>query len=101
MTDGNPSRLRVVGGMDTEPEPEAKPTKAKKPRKRTVPMKDQLQRWHCAPCSEEMGYEQHQMVQVLRDPYEANGKLVGGGLWWACARCMKPQYLIRLFGQKR
>jgi hypothetical protein len=37
MTDGNPSRLKVVGGTDTEvastPEPLAKIKKAKRPRK--------------------------------------------------------------------
>jgi hypothetical protein len=47
-----------------------------------------------------MGFEQHQMVQVLRDPHEANGKLVAGSLWWACARCLKTYYRIRTFGQR-
>jgi hypothetical protein len=56
MTDGNPSRLRVVGGTETEQRPEPAPvfdgavtqtTKPRKPRKRP-PMKDQLTRWHCA-----------------------------------------------------
>jgi len=48
-----------------------------------------------------MGFEQHQMVQVLRDPHEANGKLVAGSLWWACARCQLAIYRIREFGAKR
>ena len=100
MTDGNPSRFRVVGGTETE-QPEAAPTKVKKPRAKRPPMKDQLTPWHCAECTEEMGFEQHRMVQVLCNPHEANGKLVAGGLWWACARCLKPYYQIRMFGQKR
>jgi hypothetical protein len=64
-------------------------------------MKDQLTRWHCAECTAELGYMQHQMVQVLRDPHEPNGKLVAGSLWWACARCLKSYYRIRTFGEKR
>ena len=104
--DGNPSRFRVVGGTETEQQPEPAPasmalTKAKKPRCKRPPMKDQLTPWHCAECTEEMGFYQHQMVQVLRDPHEANGKLICGSLWWACARCLKPVYRIREFGEKR
>jgi hypothetical protein len=65
-------------------------------------MKDQLTPWHCAECTEEnMGHYQHKMVQVLRAPHEANGKLICGSLWWACARCLKPVYHIREFGAKR
>ena len=107
MKDGNPSRFRVVGGTETEQQPEAAPeieafAKARKPRGKRPPMKDQLTRFHCAECTAEMmGFEQHQMVQVLRDPHEANGKLVAGSLWWACARCLKPVYRIREFGEKR
>lgn len=105
MADGNPPRLRVVGGTETEPTEDGqpfdgavtKPTRA--PRKRPA-MKDQLTPWHCAACTEETGMYQHQMVQVLRDPHEANGKLVAGSLWWACARCLKTYYRIRTFGQR-
>ena len=115
MKDGNPSRFRVVGGTDAEQPidtitdltsggrnmggPQAKP---RKPRAKRPPMKDQLTPWHCAACTEEMlGFEQHKMVQILRNPHEANGKLICGSLWWACARCLKPVYLIREFGEKR
>ena len=79
--DGNPSRFRVVGGTETEQQPEAaptfdgavtKPTKPRKPRAKRPPMKDQLTPWHCAACTEEMGFEQHKMVQVLLNPHEAN-----------------------------
>jgi hypothetical protein len=111
MKDGNPSRLIVVGGTDVETLPvegdtvvltgaAAEAFKQRKPRKRP-PMKDQLTRWHCAECTAELGYMQHQMVQVLRDPHEANGKLVAGSLWWACARCQLAIYRIREFGDKR
>jgi hypothetical protein len=53
MKDGNPSRLRVVGGTETEQQPEAAPAinapaKVKKPRAKRSPMKDQLTPWHCA-----------------------------------------------------
>jgi DNA-directed RNA polymerase subunit RPC12/RpoP len=64
-------------------------------------MKDTLKAFKCAKCSEELGHDYHQMVQVLRNPHEANGKLAAGSLWWACARCQKPYYLIRLLGSKR
>jgi hypothetical protein len=105
MTDGNPSRFRVVGGTETEQQPEVAPdapAKVKKPRAKRPPMKDQLTPWHCAECTAEMmGHYQHQMVQVLRAPHEANGKLVAGSLWWACARCLTPVYRIREFGDKR
>ena len=102
--DGNPSRFRVVGGTETEQQPEAAPVvvnKAKKPRTKRPPMKDQLTPWHCAACTEEMGFYQHKMVQVLLNPHEANGKLICGSLWWGCARCHKPVYRIREFGEKR
>ena len=110
MTDGNPSRFRVVGGTETEQQPEPTSviealTKVKKPRKartKRPPMKDQLTPWHCAACTEEqLGFEQHKMVQILRAPHEANGKLICGSIWWACARCLKPVYLVREFGDKR
>jgi hypothetical protein len=110
MTDGNPSRFRVVGGTETD-QPEAapafdgavtKPSKPRKPRAKRPPMKDQLTPWHCAACTEEqLGFEQHKMVQILRAPHEANGKLICGSIWWACARCLKPVYLVREFGEKR
>ena len=62
----------------------------------------QLTPWHCAECTDEqLGFYQHQMVQVLRSPHEANGKLICGSIWWACARCLKPVYLVREFGEKR
>ena len=59
MKDGNPSRFRVVGGTETEQslDPDFKtPAKAKKPRGKRPPMKDQLTPWHCAECTEEMGF---------------------------------------------
>jgi hypothetical protein len=99
MTDSG-TRFSVVGGTDVAPEPEPTP-KVKKSRPRRVPMKDQLIPFRCTKCSEELGYDYDQMVQVLRNPHEANGKLVAGGLWWACDRCRTPYYLIRLFGSKR
>ena len=55
--DGNPSRFRVVGGTETEQQPEAAPVvvnKAKKPRTKRPPMKDQLTPWHCAECTENL-----------------------------------------------
>ena len=94
----------TVGGTETEQQPEAAPVvvnKAKKPRTKRPPMKDQLTPWHCAACTEEMGFYQHKMVQVLLNPHEANGKLICGSLWWGCARCHKPVYRIREFGEKR
>jgi hypothetical protein len=117
----NASRFRVVGGIDTDqPElkgrrcrecdvfydpgtticPNCKASLAKKPKKKTKrpPLKDQLRAFKCTPCSEEVGVEQDAMIQMLHQPYEANGKLVGGALWWACARCKKPYFLIRLYG---
>ena len=106
MKDGNPSRFRVVGGTESE-QPDPAPafdgtvTKPSKPRCKCPPMKDQLTPWHCAECTEEMGFYQHKMVQVLRNPHEANGKLTCGSLWWGCARCHKPVYRIREFGEKR
>ena len=39
------------------------------------------------------------MIQVLRTPHEANGKLIAGHLWWACARCLAPYYQIRMYGK--
>jgi hypothetical protein len=99
MTDG-PARLRVVGGLDTEPEIAPTP-KAKKPRKRHVPMKDQLVRFKCTPCSEAAGIDHTKLVQVMSTPYEANGKLVAGHLWWACARCLQPYFQIRMYGPKK
>jgi len=42
-------------------------------------MKDQLTRWHCAECTAELGYMQHQMVQVLRDPHERSWQARSGG----------------------
>jgi hypothetical protein len=64
-------------------------------------MKDVLKAFKCSQCSEETGMVSHQMVQVLRNPHEANGKLIAGSLWWACARCLTPYYLIREFGAKK
>jgi len=92
-----PARLRITGGLDTEHQV-APGAKAKKPRKKRPPMKDQLVRFKCTPCSEETGVEQSTMVQVLRTPHEANGKLIAGHLWWACARCLAPYYQIRMYG---
>jgi hypothetical protein len=97
MTD-SPSRLRVVGGTDAEPV-EAPAPKPKKPRKkRTVPMKDQLVAFKCTPCTEETGVDNTKLVQVITAPFEANGKLVAGHLWWACARCLKPYFQIKMYG---
>jgi hypothetical protein len=96
MTDG-PARLRIVGGLDTEPEGVPAP-KPKKPRKKRPPMKDQLTAFKCTPCTEEIGVDNTMLVQVIRTPHEANGKLVAGHLWWACARCLKPYYQIRMYG---
>ena len=105
MKDGKPSRFRVVGGTEAEQQPEPSPpvvvNKPKKPRTKRPAMKGQLTAFHCAACSEEMGYLQHQMVQVLRNPHEADGKLVAGSPWWACARCLKPYHQVREFGDKR
>jgi hypothetical protein len=36
-----------------------------------------------------------------RGPYEANGKLVAGHLWWACARCLTPHFEIKMYGKPR
>jgi hypothetical protein len=102
MTD-TASRFRIVGGTDFEREqqPPASQTlatnKPKKPTKRP-PLKDQIRPFKCTPCSEEIGTEQHKLIQLMTQPFEANGKIVGGGLWWACARCKKPYFLIRLYG---
>jgi hypothetical protein len=93
--------VAVEGMVLSEPLPPVVVNKAKKPRAKRPAMKDQLTPFYCAACSEEQGYLQHQMVQVLRNPHEANGKLVAGSLWWACARCLKPYYRIREFGEKR
>src|SRR5215211_7626420 len=92
MTAG-PSRLRVVGGLDAAPTP-----KAKRRRPRQVPMKDQLVPFKCTKCSEEAGFDNTMLVQVVRTPHEANGKLVAGHLWWACARCLTPYYRIKMYG---
>jgi hypothetical protein len=98
MTDG-PARLRIAGGLDTEPEVVPAPeVKRKRPRK--VPMKDQLVAFKCAPCTEETGVDQTKLVQVVTNPHEANGKLVAGHLWWACARCLTLYYQIRMYGSK-
>jgi hypothetical protein len=101
-----PTRLRVVGGTDAdllkqfeEKLEAAKPKPRRAPRK--VPMKDQLIPFRCTRCVEETGLDDTQMVQVLRNPHEANGKLIAGSLWWACARCLTPYYMIKQFGDKK
>ena len=33
-------------------------------------------------------------MQVVRNPHELDGKLMHGGLWWACARCLVPVYYV-------
>jgi Rubredoxin-like zinc ribbon domain (DUF35_N) len=118
------SRFRIVGGTDTDEQPpELKGgrcrecgtfyepgtlicpnckaslvAKPKKPRAKRPPLKDQMRAFKCTPCSEEVGNDQHKLVQVMMQPFEANGKIVAGGLWWACARCLKPYFMIRLYG---
>jgi hypothetical protein len=74
-----------ASGTETEQQPDPAPainaavTKVKKPRAKRPAMKDQLTPWHCAECTEEMGFYQHQMVQVLRSPHEANGPCASSG----------------------
>jgi hypothetical protein len=99
MTDG-PARLRIVGGIDTEPEVAPTP-KARTKRPRRVAMKDQLVPFKCTACAEETGVDHTLLVQVVSTPHEANGKLVAGHLWWACARCLKPYFQIRMYGPKK
>ena len=81
-----PHRLRVVGGENSTPR---------------QPMRNTLKAFKCSNCTDETGMIAHTLVQVLREPHEANGKLVAGSLWWACARCLKPYYRIRTFGSRR
>src|SRR5262245_58279938 len=61
-----PTRLRVVQGD------------AQHPKRKT------LSAFQCTACTERPGVVAHTLVQVLRTPHEANGKLVAGSLWWAC-----------------
>jgi hypothetical protein len=37
---------------------------------------------------------QTKLVQVITNPHEANGKLVAGTLWWACARCLTQMFVL-------
>jgi hypothetical protein len=95
------TRFRVVGGTDVEEsrlEANQSPAKAApKKRAKRPPMKDQMIPFKCGPCSEELGGTQHTLVQLMTQPFEVNGKIIAGGLWWACSRCMKPYYQIRTF----
>ncbi|HEX2462650.1 MAG TPA: hypothetical protein VHJ58_21095, partial [Vicinamibacterales bacterium] len=50
------------------------------------PMRKTLSAFKCTKCTEELGLMAHTMVQVLRNPHEAKGKLIAGSLWWACGR---------------
>ena len=79
-----PTRLRVVEG-DAQQHPTRKTLSA----------------FECTTCTEKLGIAAHTMVQVLRTPHEANGKLVAGSLWWACGRCLRPYYYIRTLGHRR
>ena len=64
-------------------------------------MRNTLKAFKCSNCTDETGMMAHTLVQVLREPHEANGKLVAGSLWWACARCLTAYYRIRTFIRRR
>jgi hypothetical protein len=40
-------------------------------------MRDTLKAFKCARCTDETGMMAHTLVQVLREPHEANGKIGG------------------------
>lgn len=70
-----PHRLRVVGGENSTPR---------------QPMRNTLKAFKCSNCTDEIGMMAHTLVQVLREPHEANGKLVAGSSWAAAFTANLP-----------
>jgi hypothetical protein len=54
-----------------------------------------VQPYACSACSLEAGYPYSRLVQGLLSPIEADHKLIGGEIWWLCARCHQPKFFVR------
>lgn len=53
-----------------------------------------IEKFECAPCSDQMGHPYGSLSAVRIGGHVVEGELVGGAMFWCCRRCEKPYFHI-------